>query len=201
MKTLFSVILVLSVLVVPSVYAQTPAPAGPPWTYVPGGTGYALQTQQFADGWHRVTQAMNQEFLPWTFLVRLASTAPTANIDTFAMWDSATRLQIRGPIEAHLEFRRDLESSASIDPDPYVVAQVKEGSAGLGWFFSGTGIVTIGGNSIDLSGKGVHQIDFPANWAGVWLIDIVIPAGGLVMINQGERLTKTDNWALPSETP
>jgi hypothetical protein len=197
-------LLVLGVFVLflaPAAFAAAPAPtatpaADPTWHYVPGGTGYALQTQPFADGWSRIKLATNQEPLPWTFFARLA---PETNVplDSFAIWDSATRLQIRGPIKAHLELKRDLASSKTIAPDPYVVANVKKSPLGLGWFFTGNGKVTINGTTIDLTGQGVFQIAFPADWTGVWAIDLDIPVG-LVMINQGERMTDVDNWPLPA---
>lgn len=201
------------------------------YEYTPGGTGYALgvnlitQTYTVPVGiraytvtdtlrvqeeiqWTRIVRAMNEEYLPWTFLFALECDQP---VEEVAQWDSATKLKLAAPETADLHcvayIRRDLYASANhaeldIEEDPYITANAKNSPEGLGWFLEGNGWVSVfdseqvelGLRTPDLS---VAQLAFPKNWDGYWEIHIVVPAGGLVTLAQGERLTNVDTFNLP----
>ncbi len=179
--------------------APTTAPSSETFTYVPGGPNYAYPedgaVEQVNDGWTRIRQAANGQYLAWTFFTRIH--CDTA-IGEKLQWDSATKLNVFGPINCRIELKRDLESSLTIDPDPYVVANAKNSPLGLGWFITGIGTVTVNRSTpVQLSGPGVKQLGFPGNWTGTWVIDLEVPANGLVVMNQGEKLVPDDNWPLP----
>lgn len=171
------------------------------YDYVPGGPNYAWPetgVEQLEDRWTRIRQAANGQFLPWTFLTRIG--CDREPLDAQLQWDSATKLMIFGEIECKIELRRDLESAdlVSPDPDPYDVANAKNSPLGLGLFISGVGEVIVNdGDPVELKGPGVKQLNFPKDWEGIWKIELKVPENGVVVLNQGERITPNDNWPLP----
>lgn len=193
-----NLIFVGQVLTIPSVPGANPGEAEV-FNYVPGGPNYTYPeegaVEQLGDGWTRIRRAANGQYLPWTFHVKMTCDRPVENQ---LQWDSATKLMIFGEIECNIELRRDLESSQTTSPDPYQVANVKQSPLGLGWFIGGVGTISVNSTeTIELKGPGVKQMAFPANWSGTWIIKLQVPSNGLVILNQGERLTNQDNWPLP----
>lgn len=175
----------------------TPAATAETFNYVPGGPNYAWpQTgaEDVGNGWTRIRQAANGQFLTWNFLVRIAC---DREIGDHLQWDSSTRLNIYGPINCKVEIKRDLESSKTINPDPYNVANAKNSPLGLGWFIYGQGDITVNGSAMTLNGPGVKQMAFPKDWTGTWVITANVPANGLVVLLQGEKITTPDTWPLP----
>ena len=172
------------------------------FTYTPGGANYVFPEdgaleQVGTEGWTRIRRAANGQYLAWTFLVRVKC---DRDISDNMQWDSATKLLVAGPIGCTIEIKRDLDSSKSISPDPYGVANSKKSPLGLGWFISGNG-ATVRVNDSDpiaLKGVGVKQMAFPADWTGTWTIEVNVLPNGQVTLNQGEKLTKVDNWPLPN---
>jgi hypothetical protein len=173
--------------------------------YTPGGKNYAWPgegaVQQLEDGWTRIRQAANGQFLPWTFLVRITA---NQSLEDVAQWDSATKLILANsgdsPITIKVEIRRDQAAAKECNCDPYVQANAKQSPLGLGWFFTGNGAAVAVNNDsqpVNLKGLGVKQISFPKDWTGIWTLVYTIQPNGQVVLNQGERITSVDNWPLP----
>jgi len=180
-----------------------PATAVPPvapgtFNYVPGGTNYAWPqvgaVEDMGDGWTRIRQDANGQFNAWTFFVRVGC---DREIGDRLQWDSSTRLNVYGPISCKIEIKRDLDSSKTINPDPYTVANAKNSPLGLGWFIYGQGDITVNGSAMTLNGPGVKQMAFPKDWTGTWVITANVPANGLIVLVQGEKITTPDTWPLP----
>lgn len=168
------------------------------FTYVPGGANYAWPqagaVEDVGNGWTRIRQDANGQYNTWTFFARVACDREIGNR---LQWDSSTRLNVYGPISCKIEIKRDLDSSKSIVPDPYTVANAKASPLGLGWFIYGQGDITVNGSPMTLDGPGVKQMAFPKNWTGTWVITANVPANGLVILLQGEKITTPDTWPLP----
>lgn len=175
------------------------------YTYTPGGQNYAWPSEGAieevgSDGWTRIRQAANGEYLPWTFNTRI--TAPQS-LDQVAQWDSATKLLLTNQtssqtINVRVELRRDNNAASECNCDPYAQA-FGSNRLGGGWFFTGSNasVVVNGSEPVALRGLGVQQLNFPRDWNGVYVLDISIAPMGQVTINQGERRTSTDNFPLP----
>lgn len=186
----------------------TPAPTTRTFTYVPGGPNYVYPEQgaveDKGDGWTRIRRNANGQYNAWTFLTRIRA---DREIGEKLQWDSSTKLEVFGPIRVRIELKRDFQWAQDLQRehpgqplpgDPYDVANAKNSSLGLGWFVTGVGRIVVNGAApVDLSGPGVKQLGFPRDWRGTWVIDLEVPANGLVVFNQGEKLTPNDNWPLP----
>jgi hypothetical protein len=181
------------------------------FTYIPGGPNYAWPNggvENLADGWTRIRQDANGEFNAWTALVRIKCNQP---LDKQLQWDSSEKLEVFGGssgIQCRIEIKRDTEwaqdlqkehPGQALPDDPYTVANAKDSPLGLGWFITGTGTVVVNGDSsVKLDGPGVKQMNFPHDMTGEYVIDLTVPSNGLVVLNQGERITDQDNWATPN---
>jgi len=166
------------------------------FTYTPGGPNYAWPeegaVEEFEDGWHRIRQAANGEYLPWTFQSSIAADHP---LEEVAQWDSATKLLLTNPttetLQVRVELRRDFEVEEAYD-------QAQPGTLGLGWFIAGSLTnVTVGDKTEELKGLGVLQMGFPREWESIWEINLKMDPGAQVTLNQGARRTSTDTWPLP----
>ncbi len=178
------------------------------FTYIPGGPNYVYPepgaVEDKGDGWTRIRRNANGQYNAWTFLTRIRADRV---IGEKLQWDSSTKLEVFGPIRVRIEIKRDLNWAEDLrrehpgqplPGDPYDVANAKNSPLGLGWFVTGVGRIVVNGAApVDLSGPGVKQFGFPRDWRGTWVIDLEVPANGLVVFNQGEKLTPNDNWPLP----
>lgn len=171
------------------------------FTYTPGGEGFGQWATDVItpDGatqpCGRIWQATNLENLAWTTIFcdwQVSEPAPKLQ------WPHATQLTVSGWGIVEFELWRDLAASATLDTDPYGVANAKNSPLGLGWMVQGfNGTVCINDVCQKLEGGGVYQLGFPQDMKGGYRIRIVID-NGQVNFWQGERLTSVDNWPLPS---
>lgn len=150
------------------------------------------------DGWTRIRQAANGEYLAWTFNVRIQA---NKSLDEVARWSLPTVLQLTNnsdtPISVQLEIRRDFSASQECSCDPYNQAFSNSPIDG-GWFIQGSNsLVSVNDSGYVNLSTSAKQLDFPKEWHGVWKMQFNINAGGKVTLTQGERRNRNDSWPLP----
>ena len=150
--------------------------------------------------WIRIWRAANLEYTPWTYFFRMSCDAP---LDGNAQWHQATELKIIAPeggIKCHAQLRRDLVSSAQVDPDPYTVADLKN-TGELAWFVDGAGDVQCGDETFALglsTGEiSVVQVPFEHQFDGVINLYFELAQGETVFLRQGEVISTEATCQLP----
>lgn len=156
-------------------------------------------------GCFRVVTAANGENPPWVsgYCVSRDGVAATT-VDTLQTWG----LQMDAPTEfiwanndtvAHtyvFTIGVDEQAYADCDCNPYSQAH---GGSLIGWTITGNlGDVAVnGGESYELNGAGVYQMNLPEHMDGVYNVEIIVQPGGFINLRQGAMQTTTPNWPIP----